>query len=46
MDIEEIVNLSFSGMFTNVSQFEYSYIIPADANDLPALSDDRVMGNL
>ena len=45
VDIEE-VSLSFLEMSINVSQFEDCDIIPVDANDLSALSDDRVTGNL
>ena len=46
VDMEEEVSLSFSEMYINISQFEGSDIISVDANDLSALSDDRVTGNL
>ena len=42
----EEVSWSYSEMYINVYQFEDSDIIPVDTNDLPALSDDRVTGNL
>ena len=46
VDMEEEVSLSFSEMYISVSQFEGGDIIPVDANDLSALSDDRVTGNI
>ena len=46
VDMGEEVSLSYSEMYINVYQFEDSDIIPVDTNDLSALSDDRVTGNL
>ena len=46
VDIEEEASLSFSEMSINISQFEDSDIIVVDANDLSALSDNRVKANL
>ena len=46
MDIEEEASLSFSEMSINVSQFKDRGIIVVDANDLSALSDDRVTAYL
>ena len=46
VDIEDEVRLSFSEMSINVSQFEFRDIIVVDANDLSALSDDRVTAYL
>ena len=46
MDVEKEVSLSFSEMSIKASPFEDSDVIPVDANDLSALSDDSVTGNL
>ena len=46
LGMEMEASLSFSEMYINVSQFEGSDIISVDANDLSALSDDSVTGNL